>query len=132
MCFPFYFFDKSIAEIYKDIVLVETHNDFICESKVFNDLKRLEFLMALGLEYLTLDRETRTLSSGETQRISIASSVNSSISNLLYIIDDHLQVFTQNIKSMIESFKCIQENGSSLLIIDNDHIYLLIQIILSN
>ena len=50
--------------------------------------KRLEFLMALGLEYLTLDRETRTLSGGETQRISIASSVNSSISNIPYIIDE--------------------------------------------
>ena len=117
-----YFFDKSIAEIYKDIVLMGTHNDFICESKVFNDLKkRLEFLMALGLEYLTLDRETRTLSGGETQRISIASSVNSSISNLLYIIDEpSTGLHPKNIRSMIESFKCIQENGSSLLIIDND------------
>ena len=73
--------------------------------------------MALGLEYLTLDRETRTLSGGETQRISIASSVNSSISNLLYIIDEpSTGLHPKNIKSMIESFKCIQENGSSLLI----------------
>ena len=58
-------------------------------NKIFEEIKlRLNLLIDLGLEYLTIDRKSSTLSGGETQRINIAKSVGGGLVDTLYVLDE--------------------------------------------
>ena len=82
---------------------------------------RIGFLKAVGLNYLSLDRATRSLSGGESQRIRLATQIGSKLVNVLYILDEPSIGLHQrdNIK-LINSLKELRDEGNSVMVVEHD------------
>lgn len=82
---------------------------------------RIGFLIDVGLEYLSLDRSTKSLSGGESQRIRLATQIGSKLVNVLYILDEPSIGLHQrdNIK-LIDSLKRLRDEGNSLMVVEHD------------
>ncbi len=83
--------------------------------------QRMEFLVNVGLDYLTLDRSARTLSGGEGQRIRLATQIGSQLVGVLYILDEPSIGLHQrdNIK-LIDSLKRLRDMGNSVIVVEHD------------
>lgn len=82
---------------------------------------RLEFLLNVGLDYLTLDRSARTLSGGESQRIRLATQIGSQLAGVLYVLDEPSIGLHQadNIK-LINSLKELRDLGNTVIVVEHD------------
>lgn len=82
---------------------------------------RLHFLEKLGLEYLTLDRSSLTLSGGEAQRIRLATQLGSSLTGVLYILDEpSIGMHPRDCKKLLESLASIRDAGNTLVVVEHD------------
>ncbi|MFA5713952.1 MAG: excinuclease ABC subunit UvrA, partial [Bacteroidales bacterium] len=89
---------------------------------ILKELKdRVGFLLDVGLTYLSLDRTTRSLSGGESQRIRLATQIGSKLVNVLYILDEPSIGLHQrdNIK-LISSLKKLRDEGNSIMVVEHD------------
>ncbi len=84
-------------------------------------LIRIQFLIDVGLEYLTLSRSSRSLSGGEAQRVRLATQVGSQLVGVLYILDEPSIGLHQkdNIK-LIDSLKKLRDSGNSVIVVEHD------------
>lgn len=82
---------------------------------------RLNFLLNVGLDYLTLDRSARTLSGGESQRIRLATQIGSQLAGVLYVLDEPSIGLHQsdNIK-LIKSLKDLRDLGNTVIVVEHD------------
>jgi len=83
--------------------------------------KRIQFLLDVGLDYLTLDRSSKTLSGGESQRIRLATQIGSQLVGVLYILDEpsiglHQRDNVRLIKSLME----LRDAGNSVIVVEHD------------
>ncbi|QQV52133.1 ATP-binding cassette domain-containing protein [Staphylococcus sp. 11-B-312] len=84
-------------------------------------LKQLESLSYIGLNYLTLDRETKTLSGGESQRIKLIRHLNSPLSDLVYIIDEpSVGLHPEDIQKINEIIQSLKNKGNTVLVVEHD------------
>ena len=82
---------------------------------------RLEFLLEVGLDYLSLDRATGSLSGGEMQRIRLATQLGSRLVNVLYILDEpSIGLHQRDNDRLISSMKLLRDQGNSLLVVEHD------------
>jgi excinuclease ABC subunit A len=82
---------------------------------------RLEFLLRVGVHYLTLDRETRTLSGGEYQRIMLANQLGMGLSQALYVLDEPtVGLHPRDNDRLISILKDLKELGNTLVIVEHD------------
>lgn len=97
------------------------NNQIIANDLIQEISKRLSFLVDVGLDYLSLDRPSQTLSGGESQRIRLATQIGSQLVNVLYILDEPSIGLHQrdNIK-LIESLKKLRDLGNSVLVVEHD------------
>lgn len=83
---------------------------------------RLSFLMRVGVHYLTLDRETRTLSGGEYQRIMLANQLGMGLSQALYVLDEPtVGLHPRDNDRLISILKDLKGLGNTLVIVEHDH-----------
>lgn len=83
--------------------------------------ERVGFLVEVGLEYLSLDRATRTLSGGESQRIRLATQIGSKLVNVLYILDEpSIGLHFRDNKKLIDSLKRLRDEGNSIMVVEHD------------
>ncbi len=83
--------------------------------------KRLSFLLDVGLEYLSLDRPSQTLSGGESQRIRLATQIGSQLVNVLYILDEpSIGLHQRDNVKLIESLKKLRDLGNSVIVVEHD------------
>lgn len=83
--------------------------------------KRLKYLDEVGLDYLTLDRLTNTLSGGESQRISLANSLGSSLIGSLYVLDEPtIGLHPRDNARLIEILKSLRDIGNTVLVVEHD------------
>lgn len=90
--------------------------------KIFKEIsKRLTFLKNVGLDYLTLSRESGTLSGGESQRIRLASQIGSELTGVMYVLDEPSIGLHQsdNIK-LINTLKHLRDIGNSVIVVEHD------------
>jgi excinuclease ABC subunit A len=82
---------------------------------------RLDFLLNVGLDYLTLNRSARTLSGGETQRIRLATQIGSQLSGVLYVLDEPSIGLHQNDNiKLIYSLKELRDLGNTVIVVEHD------------
>lgn len=82
---------------------------------------RLAFLMEVGLRYLTLDRQSRTLSGGEVQRINLTTALGTSLVNTLFVLDEpSVGLHPRDIQKVIGVLKRLRNAGNSLLVVEHD------------
>ena len=83
--------------------------------------ERLRFLEKVGLEYLTLDRPTLTLSGGEAQRIRLAAQLGSNLAGVLYVLDEpSIGLHARDGEKLIETLKQLKAKGNTLLVVEHD------------
>lgn len=84
-------------------------------------LRRLSFLQKVGVSYLTLGRSAKSLSGGEHQRVRLASSIGSGLSNVCYILDEpSIGLHPRDTERLIETLKELQQKGNSILVVEHD------------
>lgn len=84
-------------------------------------IARLEYLVRLGLPYLTLDRQSRTLSGGETQRVNLTTALGSDLVSTHFVLDEpSVGLHARDTGRLIEAVRDLQERGNSLLIVEHD------------
>lgn len=82
---------------------------------------RLEFLLAVGLDYLSLDREAGTLSSGESQRIRLASQIGTGLTGVLYILDEPtIGLHSRDNDRLIATLKKLKNLGNTVVVVEHD------------
>ncbi|MGQ8335923.1 excinuclease ABC subunit UvrA [Sunxiuqinia sp. A32] len=82
---------------------------------------RISFLMDVGLEYLSLDRTSRTLSGGESQRIRLATQIGSQLVNVLYILDEpSIGLHHRDNLRLINSLEQLRDTGNSVIVVEHD------------
>lgn len=84
-------------------------------------LDRLEFLVAVGLEYLTLGRTSGTLSGGEAQRIRLATQIGSKLMGVLYVLDEpSIGLHQRDNRKLLATLKGMRDLGNSVLVVEHD------------
>lgn len=82
---------------------------------------RSKFLLDVGLEYLTLDRSSRTLSGGEAQRIRLATQIGSQLTGVLYILDEpSIGLHMRDDQRLIGSLRALRDAGNTVLVVEHD------------
>ncbi len=82
---------------------------------------RLKFLLDVGLDYLTLDRRTSTLSGGESQRIRLATQIGSRLSGVLYVLDEpSIGLHQRDNRRLIETLKNLRDLGNTVVVVEHD------------
>ena len=89
---------------------------------ILKELKdRTGFLLDVGLEYLSLDRATASLSGGESQRIRLATQIGSKLVNVLYILDEpSIGLHQRDNRKLIASLKTLRDEGNSVMVVEHD------------
>ena len=82
---------------------------------------RVQFMLDVGLDYLSLDRATASLSGGESQRIRLATQIGSKLVNVLYILDEpSIGLHQRDNRKLISSLKALRDEGNSVMVVEHD------------
>jgi len=93
----------------------------ICDTIVREVSTRLELLIAIGLDYLNLNRRSATLSGGESQRIRLSSQIGSGLMGMLYVLDEpSIGLHPKDNVKMIETLKRLRDLGNTLIVVEHD------------
>ena len=83
--------------------------------------KRINFLLDVGLDYLALNRQSATLSGGESQRIRLATQIGSQLVNVLYILDEpSIGLHQRDNERLINSLKELRDMGNTVIVVEHD------------
>lgn len=107
---------------FENINLTETER--IISKQILKEIKsRLKFLVDVGLSYLTLNRESRTLSGGEGQRIRLATQIGSGLTGVLYVLDEPtIGLHNKDTKKLLNSLKRLRDLGNTLIVVEHDEL----------
>ena len=99
-----------------------SHRQLTIATDILKELKaRIGFLKDVGLEYLSLDRSTRSLSGGESQRIRLATQIGSKLVNVLYVLDEpSIGLHQRDNRKLIASLKTLRDEGNSVMVVEHD------------
>lgn len=115
----------DIGELYEWLDGVEEKLDDkqrIIASEILKEIRtRLKFLLDVGLDYLSLNRASVTLSGGESQRIRLATQIGSQLVNVLYILDEpSIGLHQRDNLRLINSLKALRDSGNSVIVVEHD------------
>ncbi|HOC52403.1 MAG TPA: excinuclease ABC subunit UvrA [Caldisericia bacterium] len=107
---------------FENINLTETEK--IISKQILKEIQsRLKFLVDVGLSYLTLNRESRTLSGGEGQRIRLATQIGSGLTGVLYVLDEPtIGLHNKDTKKLLNSLKRLRDLGNTLIVVEHDEL----------
>lgn len=115
--------DIPISELYnffENLVLPE-HEQRIATKLLKEITSRLQYLINVGLEYLTLNRQSNTLSGGESQRINLATSLGSALVGSLYILDEpSIGLHPRDTQRLIGVLRQLQQLGNTVVVVEHD------------
>jgi len=111
---------RSIKEYLLSIELSEKEE--MIASQIMQELsKRLQFLIDVGLDYLTLSRSAGTLSGGESQRIRLATQIGSGLTGVMYILDEpSIGLHQRDNNRLITTLKKLRDLGNSVIVVEHD------------
>ena len=115
----------DISELREWLDHVEDHLDSqqrIIATEILKEIRtRLEFLLEVGLDYLSLNRQSASLSGGESQRIRLATQIGSQLVNVLYILDEpSIGLHQRDNQRLINSLKQLRNLGNTVIVVEHD------------
>lgn len=112
----------SLKEWFETLPQKLSSNQQKIASEVIKEInKRLQFLLDVGLDYLSLNRGSKTLSGGEAQRIRLATQIGSQLTNVLYILDEpSIGLHQRDNERLIKSLQTLRDVGNSVLVVEHD------------
>lgn len=113
---------KSLDEWFERLTEHLQGNDRIIGQEIIREIRsRLQFLLELGLGYLTCDRPAYSLSGGESQRIHLATQIGSQLTGVLYILDEpSIGLHQRDNRRLIDSLKNLRDIGNSVIVVEHD------------
>lgn len=115
--------NNSIVKIldFVDNLFLTEKEQFIAKEILKEIKERLGFLKSVGLEYLTLSRESGTLSGGESQRIRLATQIGSSLMGVLYILDEpSIGLHQRDNDKLLATLKRLRDIGNTVIVVEHD------------
>lgn len=125
--------DKNISELaqldiidlahwFKDLSNHLTEKQLKIASEIIKEIKnRIQFLLDVGLDYLSLDRSSKSLSGGEAQRIRLATQIGSQLVGVLYILDEpSIGLHQRDNAKLINSLTSLRDIGNSVIVVEHD------------
>jgi excinuclease ABC subunit A len=111
---------EAARQFFADLQLTEKESTVA--DKVLREIqRRLSFLSDVGLDYLTLDRLSSTLSGGESQRINLATSLGSALVGTLYVLDEpSIGLHARDNQRLIEILRQLRDQGNTVLVVEHD------------
>ncbi len=111
---------KQAREFYETLKLIP--RDYQIAREILKEIEaRLNFLMHVGLDYLSLDRAAATLSGGESQRINLACQIGSGLVGVLYILDEpSIGLHQRDNEKLLETLMRLRDIGNSLVVVEHD------------
>ncbi|MGA7985186.1 MAG: excinuclease ABC subunit UvrA [Burkholderiales bacterium] len=111
---------RQTLELFHNLRLEGTRAQ-VAERIVREIADRLEFLVNVGLDYLSLDRSAETLSGGEAQRIRLASQIGSGLTGVMYVLDEpSIGLHQRDNARLIETLKRLRDLGNSVIVVEHD------------
>lgn len=111
---------SELKEFFRTLKLSK-HDNEVAKRLLTEIRSRLQFLMDVGLSYLTLNRLSNTLSGGESQRINLATSLGSSLVGSLYILDEpSIGLHSRDTQRLIHVLRQLQELGNTVVVVEHD------------
>lgn len=117
--------DMDLGELYQWMGEAEQHLDSKQQriaSEIIKEIrKRIHFLLEVGLDYLSLNRQSASLSGGESQRIRLATQIGSQLVNVLYILDEpSIGLHQRDNERLINSLKELRDLGNTVIVVEHD------------
>jgi excinuclease ABC subunit A len=117
--------DLSLKELFawfSDLEIRLNNKQQIIARDILKEIRdRLHFLLDVGLHYLTLNRSTRTLSGGESQRIRLATQIGSQLTGITYILDEpSIGLHQRDNQRLIHALQNLRDTGNSVLVVEHD------------
>ncbi|MGI6432868.1 MAG: excinuclease ABC subunit UvrA [Sphaerochaetaceae bacterium] len=111
---------KGSQQFFAKLKLSETEQEI--SRQIMKEIhSRLSFLVNVGLDYLTLDRNAGTLSGGEAQRIRLATQIGSALSGVIYVLDEpSIGLHQKDNHKLIETLKALRDIGNTLIVVEHD------------
>lgn len=112
----------SLAKWFSNLEKRLSDRQNIIASEILKEIRaRIGFLLDVGLEYLNLDRVSKSLSGGEAQRIRLATQIGSQLVNVLYILDEpSIGLHQRDNEKLISALKNLRDLGNSILVVEHD------------
>ena len=111
---------KELNAFFETLQLTETENE-IAKRLLVEIKNRLRFLSNVGLDYLTLNRKSNTLSGGESQRINLATSLGSSLVGSMYILDEpSIGLHSKDTERLVAVLKALRDLGNTVIVVEHD------------
>jgi excinuclease ABC subunit A len=102
-------------------LILPGHRQAIAERIVNEIVSRLQFLVNVGLEYLSLDRSADTLSGGESQRIRLASQIGSGLTGVMYVLDEpSIGLHQRDNGRLLDTLKRLRDLGNTVIVVEHD------------
>ncbi len=117
--------NMDISELYQWLDEAESHLEKkekrIAEEVLKEIRSRIRFILDVGLDYLSLNRQSATLSGGESQRIRLATQIGSQLVNVLYILDEpSIGLHQRDNERLIKSLKDLRDLGNTVIVVEHD------------
>ncbi|CAA0180664.1 ATPase and DNA damage recognition protein of nucleotide excision repair excinuclease UvrABC [Tenacibaculum maritimum] len=112
----------DLANWFKNIDKKLSQKQLVIASEILKEIKtRIQFLVDVGLDYLTIDRTSKSLSGGEAQRIRLATQIGSQLVGVLYILDEpSIGLHQRDNEKLIQSLIKLRNVGNSVLVVEHD------------
>ncbi|PIB32008.1 excinuclease ABC subunit A [Gaetbulibacter sp. 5U11] len=111
----------SKLAVFSDTITLNDYDAKIAERLLVEIKNRLSFLHNVGLDYLTLNRKSNTLSGGESQRINLATSLGSSLVGSMYILDEpSIGLHPKDSERLIQVLKQLRDLGNTVIVVEHD------------
>ncbi|WP_426294733.1 ATP-binding cassette domain-containing protein [Dyadobacter endophyticus] len=113
--------EMSAMEVSELVTIIQEIHDPISKPMIDTLTERLQHLVDIGLGYLSLDRETGTLSGGESQRIKMVKHLNSSLIDITYIFDEpSIGLHPRDVHRLNELLQKLRDKGNTILVVEHD------------
>ncbi len=111
---------KEARKFFEDLSLNETDKKIAYQ--VLKEIRsRLQFMLNVGLDYLTMDRVSATLSGGESQRIRLATQIGSGLTGVLYVLDEpSIGLHQKDNKKLLDTLEALRDLGNTLIVVEHD------------
>ena len=119
-------YDFTVMSIKDELEFINSlefsEKDKIISEQIIKEIKsRLQFLMDVGLDYLSLSRNSGTLSGGESQRIRLATQIGSSLMGVLYILDEpSIGLHQRDNDKLIRTLQNLRDVGNTVIVVEHD------------
>ena len=115
---------NKLAHFFKELHL-DKRESKIAKRLLTEITTRIEFLMNVGLSYLTLNRTSNTLSGGESQRIQLATSLGSALVGSLYILDEpSIGLHPYDVQQLIKVIKALRDKGNTVVVVEHEEAFM--------